>query len=155
MALVRWIRLLALHTGFLIVTASCSAATEITSTAAGSSVSSVSAGTSPLAHLPLQRDDPAAPSSGLTLVLELALVGALIVIAAAVYKRRQGRTLVGGASIGLRTLQSVRLTQGATLHVVQWGGEDLLLACTAQGAVLLSRRITASLSGQSTDGSTQ
>jgi flagellar biogenesis protein FliO len=150
--LVRWIRLLALLTGSLVVSASCSAATEITPTAA---VSSVSAGTSPLAHLPLQRDDPAATSGGLTLVLELALVGVLILIAAAVYKRRQRRTFVGGASLGLRTLQSVRLTQGATLHVVQWGGEDLLLACTAQSADLLSRRITASPNGQSSDGSTQ
>lgn len=152
MALVRWIRLLALLTGFLVVSASCSAATEITPTAA---VSSVSAGTSPLAHLPLQRDDPAAKSSGFTLVLELALVGVLIMIAAAVYKRRQRRTLIGGASLGLRTLQSVRLTQGATLHVVQWGGEDLLLACTAQSADLLSRRAAANPSGQSSDGSTQ
>lgn len=39
-------------------------------------------------------------------------------------------------------LASVALTPQASVHVVQWHGEEFLLACTAQQVTVLSQRKT-------------
>jgi hypothetical protein len=98
------------------------------------------ASSSPLANLPLQRDGTGVGSSGLPMVLQLTLAGVLIAALAGIYRVRQRRSVSSGMTPGLRTLQNVRIGHGATLHVVQWDGEELLVACTPQSAVLLSRR---------------
>lgn len=51
--------------------------------------------------------------------------------------RRQGSKLFAGAGL-LRCRQSVRLTQQHTLHVVEFGSQQLLLVCHPGGAALLS-----------------
>lgn len=49
--------------------------------------------------------------------------------------RIMGRT--GGG--GLRVIQSSRLTSKASLHVVEWGGDQLLVGCTENGLSVLSK----------------
>jgi flagellar biogenesis protein FliO len=41
---------------------------------------------------------------------------------------------------GLRARQAVRLTPAASVHVLQWGSEELLVACTGASVTLLARR---------------
>lgn len=50
--------------------------------------------------------------------------------------RIMGRT--GGG--GLRVIQSSRLTSKASLHVVEWGGDQLLVGCTESGLSVLGNR---------------
>lgn len=45
-------------------------------------------------------------------------------------------------------LHSQSLTPQASVHVVQWNGEDLLLGCTAQQVTLLARRPAAGSPGE-------
>ena len=40
----------------------------------------------------------------------------------------------------LRSTSALRLTPGATLHVVHWGGEEVLLACSGSAVTVVSRR---------------
>lgn len=94
----------------------------------------------PLAHLPLQREGEGPAQIGSTLPLSLALVGALAALAVVAVKWKQrsiNRHSVDGAA---QARQSMRLTSGTSLHVIQWGAEEMLLACTAHGTTVLSRR---------------
>jgi hypothetical protein len=146
MAFVRWVFVLAA----LMLGAPCGAVTQATPSAAASAVPAAS---SPLANLPLNRDASSSVHGGLPLVAQLALAVGLIAGLAAVYKLRQHRMGSGAAAPALRTLQTLRLTHGACLHVVRWGSQELLLACTAQSAVLLSRRKTGETGDQPHHGS--
>ena len=139
MVFVRWVVVLAA----LIWGTPCGAVAQATSGA----VAAAPAASSPLANLPLNREDGSSAHSGLPLGAQLALAVVLIAALAGVYKLRQRRMGNGGAAPALRTLQTLRLAHGTCLHVVQWGSQELLLACTAQSAVLLSQR----KSGQSSD----
>jgi hypothetical protein len=98
--------------------------------------------------LPLQRGEPRASAFGWGEVL-----GGIVLLAllAGGVKYARTRREGGGparaawwpakpASGSLRTTQSVRLVQGATLHVVEWGDEELLLACTPGAVTVVSRR---------------
>jgi hypothetical protein len=96
-------------------------------------------------QLPLKRDLPAEgplhESAGWAALLVLALVGAGLIMA-----RRQRWSVTGGwrradaKTAAPKRMGSTVLTQQASLHVVQWNGEELLLGCTSQSVSLLSRR---------------
>lgn len=97
--------------------------------------------------LPLKRDEAsdASPEQVLvavTVVLALALGAGYLVL------RRNGGGLAAGMSgrWGSRDAAVVRsrgrlpLSQHASVHVVQWGDEELLLGSTAQQVTLLAKR---------------
>lgn len=108
--------------------------------APGAPASAAQAASAPFSNLPLNRQDSSSGTG--SLLFQLVVAGVLIAALGAVYKLRQGRiaTSGGAGSATLRTLQTLRLTQSTSLHVVQWGGEELLVACTAQNAAVLSKR---------------
>jgi hypothetical protein len=93
-----------------------------------------------LASLPLQRDDRAEVSSGISLLVQVILVVSTLLVLAGVYMLRQRRTVQRGPAIALATGQSVRLAQGISLHAVTWGQEEILIACSTHGITLLSKR---------------
>jgi flagellar biogenesis protein FliO len=95
----------------------------------------------PLAHLPLQRESsneiaPGSPS----IFLQVGIAFFLVAVLGGLFKVRQRRVEHGGGTPGLRPVRTLRLTQHASLHVVQWHDQELLIACTAQHAELLSQR---------------
>jgi Flagellar biosynthesis protein, FliO len=89
-------------------------------------------------NLPLQREESS--PGGLSLAAQLLLAAALLVALAVVYKLRQRKAMRGGSSGALHAAHALRLAPGASLHVVRWGGEELLVAATASSVSVLSRR---------------
>jgi hypothetical protein len=87
-------------------------------------------------QIPLRRDAPAdgamAETIGWAALLLIAAAGAGLVVL------RRG-ALPRGAQ-GPKVIGRTALTQQASLHVVEWQGEELLLGCTTQSVVVLTRR---------------
>ena len=130
----------------LTLTVSLCAAAAATAPAApavpAASAAAIPVASSPrFANLPLQREEGGASSTGLPLAVQLVLAGALIAVLAVVYRMRQHRSLTGGvAGRTLRAVHALRLSQGASLHVVHWGEEELLLAASTGSVTVLARR---------------
>ena len=132
--------------GLLVFTAMPAAHAQTTAVAAARAPgASAAAGTRLSPALPLKRDegsnDPA----------QMVLVSAGLVLAVAlggyIALRRSGRLSTGiSAAWGGRTQPTLRtgarlpLTQHASVHVVRWGDEELLLGSTPQQVTLLARR---------------
>lgn len=94
------------------------------------------------AALPLRRDNTPVDEGGWkTPVSILLLAGAG---GAWVAWRRLGRGRIRStepiSALHIVRLSSQPLTQQASLHAVQWNGEELLLACTAQNVSVVARR---------------
>lgn len=95
--------------------------------------------------LPLRREEPTAPAS-----LAPAVAGGVLLVAAAaaglLLARRKGVQRmrpwlpVRTAAAPITRVASQALTQQASVHAIQWNGEELLLACTPQHVTLLARR---------------
>lgn len=146
MLAVRWAILCA---ALLLSSGSGAAAAPTVPATAGSAAAAAS---SPrFANLPLQREESAS-TAGLPLAVQMLLAVALIAGLAAVYKLRARKVMGGGTAGALHAAQALRLTQGASLHVVRWGDEELLLGSTASGVSLLSRRTTAPAAGAPSQG---
>ncbi|MGE4244216.1 hypothetical protein [Ramlibacter sp.] len=108
-------------------------------------------------NLPLQRD--ATPGLPVAVQVLLALLVVLALVLALVLQRRRG----GGFSLrgfgGLAhphaagsapcALHALRLTPSASLHLVRWGDEELLIACGASHVELLARRPVAAAAAPS------
>lgn len=97
------------------------------------------------APLPLRRDvepvDAGTWMPALVLLALLVVAGGLVVwhrgsgVLAAAMKRT-----APGQRAGPARVSSVALTPQASVHVVHWQGEELLLGCTPQEVTLLARR---------------
>ena len=94
------------------------------------------------AALPLRRDATAAEGHGWTTPLALLLLvgtgGAW-----AGWRRlvqRRARSPESVPALRVVRVSSQALTPQASLHAVQWNGEELLLACTAQQVSVIARR---------------
>lgn len=93
------------------------------------------------ATLPLRREGASGREhsgwTGALLVLSMAGTGA----AWAGWRRRARRRPSVDTSVGQRIVRvsSQALTPHASLHAVQWNGEELLLACTAQEVTVVAR----------------
>jgi flagellar biogenesis protein FliO len=99
------------------------------------------AASTPLSHLPLQRETGVGGASDSSSVfLQVGVAIFLAAVIGGLFKLRQHRQERAGGTPGLKSMQTLRLTQHASLHVVQWDKQELLLACTAQHAELLSQR---------------
>jgi len=87
-------------------------------------------------QLPLKRDpvDDSRSTWIITAMLMLALGAAALVTV----KKRQGRLAATPGGM-LKATRSAALTSTASLHVVDWQGEQLLLGCTAHTVTVLSR----------------
>ena len=119
-----------------------------TSLAQGTARLDAASGHPQFPQIPLHRDAGAGRSIAGTAVWTALFLGVLAA-AGFVLVRRRGLTgftpLAGwlppaaGAS-NPKALARISLTQNASLHVVQWQGEELLLACTPQSVALLARR---------------
>jgi hypothetical protein len=104
--------------------------------------------------LPLQRSDPAAALPGWGGAL-LALALAALAAAGVQYaRRRHGASpklpawWAGKPAPGtLQIVQVVRLPQGASLQVVHWGEQELLLACTPAAVNVIGTRPRGPLPG--------
>lgn len=73
-------------------------------------------------------------------------IAATLVLAAFAWfwQWRKGRLLpLRSGAAPLRSVTALRLTPAATLHVVHWGGEELLLACGNASVTVVARRPTA------------
>ena len=93
--------------------------------------------------LPLRRDPPdLAPSfAWAPLAALLAAAGVAGIWLARQRWKAGAKTRVDAArEEALTRLSSQALTSQASLHVVRWNGEELLVACTSQQVMLLSRR---------------
>jgi hypothetical protein len=95
------------------------------------------------ASMPLRRDPdlPGVPAGWASSLALLALGGAG---GACWWWRRKGRA-DGDHRTRVRAAQVVRLasqslTQQASVHAIEWQGEELLVACTGQQVTVLSRR---------------
>jgi flagellar biogenesis protein FliO len=94
------------------------------------------ASTAQFPQLPLMRDAERSDSGA-----SLAWIGVVLLAVVAfafVWKRRIGVPLRAGAGISVQPGRS--LTTHASLHVVEWEGERLLVACTPQSVSVLARR---------------
>lgn len=94
-------------------------------------------------QLPLKRDqlnDDVFPTSASWIaVLALLAAGGAWFVAA----RRRSRSAAGAAGDTLKTLRTTALTQQATLHVIEWHGEELLIGCTPGSMTLLAHHPSA------------
>lgn len=88
--------------------------------------------------LPVQREAAAGNVDWLPQFVAAALVLAAL---AWFWQWRKGRLLpLRGGAATLRSASALRLTPGATLHVVVWGDEELLLGCSNSGVTVVARR---------------
>lgn len=100
----------------------------------------------PFSQIPLRRDsadDGSAAASAGWAVLFVALVagGGLLMIRRRAGGGTSGSWLRHPAGQQLpKALGRVPLTPQASLHVVEWQGEELLLGCTAQSVSVVARR---------------
>lgn len=119
----------------------------------------------PRSELPFRRDDSSEPAAGGAL---RSMVAALVVLAvtggsllaARARMRRAGSSqdagrarffgwlapAAGGSAVQL--VQSTRLTPRATVHVLRWGGKELLVGCTDAGMSVLGQRDEAPAPGR-------
>lgn len=106
-------------------------------------------------NLPLQREAASNVPLSLQVLLILLLVGVVVLswwmrrrgVGTSRFARAGARLLrpwrlAAGTDAPLEVLRAVRLTPDASLHVVRWSGEDLLLACSSGGVEVLRRRTT-------------
>ena len=94
------------------------------------------AASSQFSNLPLRRDEPAASIGNAPVWVALTLVG---VFAAIWFARRRGAGgLVRPTAVAVSPGRA--LTAQASLHVVEWEGETMLVACTAHSVTVVSRR---------------
>lgn len=98
-------------------------------------------------QLPLRRDaaagDSVAETLGWAALLVIGAAGAaLVVLRRGVLPRIRADAWLrsSAGNTGPKLLGRTALTQQASLHVVEWHGEELLLGCTAQSVAVLSRR---------------
>jgi flagellar biogenesis protein FliO len=89
-----------------------------------------------LAALPLRRDAAGDPS----MVSAWIFLGVLVVAAAAAVWFGRRRKASAGAPPTLQRIESLALTSHASLHVVRWGDEELLMGCAQAGIEVVSRR---------------
>jgi flagellar biogenesis protein FliO len=113
-------------------------------------------GQAQFAQIPLRRDAGAgssiADSAGWVVLLLAAVAGAGFV---AIRQRskmpgaQKGRSWLRPAAghSAPKSIGRTSLTQQASLHVVAWRGEELLLGCTSQSIALLARRQVEPLPG--------
>lgn len=83
-------------------------------------------------------------SAVLTLVFLAVVAGAGLVSIR--YRKRSGPRRSGSwlwpvaSSSKLKPLEQTSLTQHASVHVIEWNGEELLLGCTSHSVALLARK---------------
>ena len=98
-----------------------------------------SAGSQLPASLPLRREG--APEAASPWIPPIALLAVAGVGGAWAWWRRKERSRgLARSPERILRLSSQALTTQASVHAVQWNGEEFLLACTAQQVTLLSRR---------------
>ena len=91
------------------------------------------------ASLPLRREG--APETGSSWMPPIALLAVAGAGGAWAWWRRKARSRgLARSPERILRLSSQALTPQASVHAVQWNGEEFLLACTAQQVTLLSRR---------------
>lgn len=96
--------------------------------------------------LPLQRGEAStAAAFGWGEMLGAIVLLAVLLVALQYVRRRGGASgmkwwAAKPAAGGLRAGAAVRLTPAASVHVLQWGSEELLVACTGSSVTLLDRR---------------
>lgn len=102
------------------------------------------------ADLPLRRDAEPGVGSGAGAVIWLVLLAGAGAWAWIWSVRRRGvapkwlgRLAPGSAPGALQVLASRPLAPHCSLHVVRWGGRELLVGCTPQAVTLLETRETA------------
>ena len=103
-----------------------------------SAIGSTTVSTS-LSHIPLRReaDDPINAASW-GMVLSVLLFGLIILVLLQYLKRKQ--QIPGKQGVAkLRVIQTQRLTAVASLHVVEWAGQELLVAATQSEVRVLSQ----------------
>ena len=107
-------------------------------------------GQAQLSQIPWRRDssagEPIVQSAGWAVLFVGVVAGVGFVLI-----RRRGRRETGAGwmpfSIGANVPKApwrMALTQQATLHLVEWQGDELLLGCTPQSVTLLARRAASS-----------
>lgn len=121
------------------------AATPLCAQAQAQAAAPASSPTSPPSALPFKKEEPS--DAPVRLMLAWAVV-LLVAAAGAGYfaMLRSGRLGKGAVAWGrhpnelLRRGGSLPLSQNASVHVVQWGGDEYLLGSTPQGVTLLDKR---------------
>lgn len=126
--------------GALLVQAAAASQAGAQAAAAPAAVPSAAASAPAYAGLPLQRDGGPAGPLGMSWGLQLVVGAALVAVLAGAYRLRRRHVAATQTGAALQLQQSLRLTQGASLHVVQWGDGQMLLACTATGVTVVSQR---------------
>jgi hypothetical protein len=129
--------------GAALLGASCWAVrAEPTTAAAGTTRSGASETLA--ASLPLRRDGPASGSDSVGWAGSFALLALGGGVVGWLLWRQSGRgrarSAVRGGHTPVLRLSSQALTPQASVHAVQWQGEEYLLGCTAQQVTLLCRR---------------
>jgi hypothetical protein len=92
--------------------------------------------------LPLRRDAEAGASGGMWMP-SLLLLGLALAAGGYAWWRRgaaHAPSAARRADAAVTRLSSQPLTPHASVHAVQWNGEEFLLACTAQQVTVLARR---------------
>jgi hypothetical protein len=112
----------------------------------------------PFSQIPLRREAPsggsAAESAGWAVLF-------LAVVAGAGFLMVRRKTTFGAsagpgwlrataAQPALKPLGRMSLTQQASVHVVEWQGEELLLACTPQSVTVVARRAASGVAKDAT-----
>ncbi|ROZ63200.1 flagellar biosynthetic protein FliO [Ramlibacter sp. WS9] len=101
---------------------------------------------SPFSQIPLRRDSAADGSAAASAGWAVLFVAVVAGVGLLLIRRKAGAGVPGGwlrPASGKqlpKALGRVPLTPQASLHVVEWQGEELLLGCTAQSVTVVARR---------------
>lgn len=99
--------------------------------------------------IPLRRDEADSGSGARSAIFATLFLVAIAGAGLILVKRRMPGALAGNAGRWLGTAQTpaeprmmgrTALTNQASVHAVEWGGEELLLGCSPQGVTVLARR---------------
>ncbi|HVE52168.1 MAG TPA: flagellar biosynthetic protein FliO [Ramlibacter sp.] len=123
-----------------LVGATADAQPQAAASAPATAASSPGAAPPVFGNLPLQRETDRADAGVGGWLPQLVAAVLLVAAGGFAYHWRRTRAPLRATGSSLRSAAALRLTPAASVHVVHWGEEELLLACTPSAVTLVAKR---------------